>query len=1437
MYLEFLQEQGVSKITQKNYRTDLHHFFGWISRSKQINEPQQNDNPQDLLKQVTPELLSNYRESQILDKIPASTINRRLSALRMFFKCALSQRWSTQNPTLSIKNISKSPQNTQTTLNAQAEHLLTEEHLLPEGKPEKSEEVPIPVAPLTTPSSSTSPMPSVTEPPPPLPTEPAPSIKTLQEAIGASVNDQSQTTTQADNTVVVQPSTQPHLTKATGRQFGTPIILGMLLATALLGSGALLFQVIGLRSQSTAGPKAAPTPLSNPLVGKNQQQAALSQPGTVIGASGGSGPTGTTGIQGPQGSTGVTGPTGYLGPTGMTGGAGAAGRTGTSGSTGPTGAQGTSGGTGTQGATGVSGGTGSTGDIGTNGSTGPSGPTGWTGATGTAGASGPTGTTGDVGTNGVEGPTGVTGATGYAGPTGTTGSTGDAGILGPTGPTGGSGVIGGGGFGPTGATGNTGTTGVGGPTGSTGVAGVSGPTGYTGATGGTGANGASGPTGNTGDIGPTGSTGDNGPTGTTGATGANGPTGNTGATGATGANGPTGNTGATGATGVAGGNGPTGATGVTGSTGASGSNGPTGNTGIFGPTGATGGSGGGGTGGPTGSTGASGATGGIGPTGETGATGGTGANGPTGNTGSNGPTGFTGATGATGTGGASGPTGSTGASGSTGSTGAQGPTGTTGATGDNGPTGATGTTGATGANGPTGSTGNTGSTGATGANGPTGNTGTTGATGATGANGPTGTTGGTGVQGPTGATGATGTTGGNGPTGETGSTGATGAFGPTGNTGTTGATGIAGPTGTTGATGDNGPTGFTGGTGATGANGPTGFSGATGSTGATGATGAAGGNGPTGETGSTGATGANGPTGTTGMTGATGANGPTGTTGTTGSAGPTGPTGGAGQLGAGGEYLLTQTNNLIYPYPVVNRSLALGSTDFGADPSITATTSALIFLNGDNGNASISGLLTLRGGDSVIETKMMSKVTIGSSTTGPIQLSPKGTTGLYVDGTGQVGIGTTTPSELLQISNNGNAFLNLNATTGDGQVVGINLQRGNWRSDGYSDWSIYNDAGILHFDSQYGGSAHSMLQIGAISGMIGFGTISPASKLHIQGGYGGNAAFTLDQTENGDIFTASASGTTKFTLDRSGFMQANMTPTATTGTTEAIARTDVTTVTLIAAGSFANNDIIYLDNAGTDYMTRIVSGGGTTTLTVSPAVSYDASATVTKYNASSIGATATDYTTLANRYFQGYFTGGIVTGINSTKYADNTISFGGGSLIKDETGKLQLQAGGSGSIYFLDSSGNTKGRFETTNAEYGTGADGAIIISTSKNLNTDVIATGRSTYADGIAYRVNPPPVGEASITRYSGSDTISNGIAANDEVLLINMQGSSSDYTQAGTYEFLKVSSVTSSTITFTTAITKEYRGTSQANQLVIIQRVPNYTDVTVCTSNGNPT
>jgi len=534
-----------------------------------------------------------------------------------------------------------------------------------------------------------------------------------------------------------------------------------------------------------------------------------------------------------------------------------------------------------------------------------------------------------------------------------------------------------------------------GPTGATGPAStVVGPTGPIGATGDTGPTGpASTAVGPTGVNGPTGATGDTGPTGP--ASTVVGPTGATGATGAglTGATGATGPTGIDGATGVAGATGATGATGV----------------GAVGPTGTDGAAG---TAGPTGVTGPTGSIGTTGPAGDQYATtsvtsmtiiagsvtftvvdlglaysigqtviiANSAANQMIGTiTAFNPGTGVmtvnvTSILGAgTFTSWSINLNGAPGPAGSAGPTGPTGLAGSVGATGGVGPAGPTGAAGTTGATGTAGAVGATGATGLTGATGTAGTAGAVGATGTTGANGATGLTGATGTAGTAGATGANGATGLTGATGTAGTAGTAGAVGATGATGLTGATGTAG---TAGATGANGATGLTGATGTAGTAGATGANGATGLTGATGTAGTAGATGATGATGLTGATGTAGTAGAVGATGATGLTGATGTAGTAGAVGATGLTGETGTAGTAGAVGATGATGFL------TTGAAAGNTPYWNGTSWVVNSSN-IFNNGSN-----------------------------------------------------VGIGTTTPAERLQISNiAGSVALSLmSSTTGTSRL-------------------------------------------------------------------------------------------------------------------------------------------------------------------------------------------------------------------------------------------------------------------------------------------------------------------------------------------------------------------------------------------------------------------
>jgi hypothetical protein len=130
------------------------------------------------------------------------------------------------------------------------------------------------------------------------------------------------------------------------------------------------------------------------------------------------------------------------------------------------------------------------------------------------------------------------------------------------------------------------------------------------------------------------------------------------------------------------------------------------------------------------------------------------------------------------------------------------------------------------------------------------------------------------------------------------------------------------------------------------------------------------------------------------------------------------------------------------------------------------------------------------------------------------------------------------------------------------------------------------------------------------------------------------------------------------------------------------------------------------------------------------------------------------------------------------------------------------------------------------NIDIGDGADGPITINTVKNINTDVIAGGRS-YSDGVNWQItNNVAFGQATI---SSGTSRPNGFAVGDEIMIINLKGTSTNYSNVGLYEFKTITALPNSTsITVDSNLTNSYDGTTQK---IMVQRVPNYTDVTINT------
>ncbi len=96
-----------------------------------------------------------------------------------------------------------------------------------------------------------------------------------------------------------------------------------------------------------------------------------------------------------------------------------------------------------------------------------------------------------------------------------------------------------------------------------------------------------------------------------------------------------------------------------------------------------------------------------------------------------------------------------------------------------------------------------------------------------------------------------------------------------------------------------------------------------------------------------------------------------------------------------------------------------------------------------------------------------------------------------------------------------------------------------------------------------------------------------------------------------------------------------------------------------------------------------------------------------------------------------------------------------------------------------------------------------------------------------------------SSTSNITVSGSSVTGVAVGDEMLLINVQGDTTNYNNVGNYEFLRVSNISTNVISFNAPVSKSYGtidNSAIGNQKVILQRVPNYSTVTI-TSVGSLT
>jgi hypothetical protein len=324
-----------------------------------------------------------------------------------------------------------------------------------------------------------------------------------------------------------------------------------------------------------------------------------------------------------------------------------------------------------------------------------------------------------------------------------------------------------------------------------------------------------------------------------------------------------------------------------------------------------------------------------------------------------------------------------------------------------------------------------------------------------------------------------------------------------------------------------------------------------------------------------------------------------------------------------------------------------------------------------------------------------------------------------------------------------------------------------------------------------------------------------------------------------------------------GNLVANGSATVTTGTTSG---TGTTTTTLtLSADAFNVNDVIYIDNAGQDYYTRVTVDGGTGTYTVSPAVTFENARTVTKYNIQNIGATATDYATQANRFFQGYFLGGVVVGSGSTTISDGLINSTTDLRLQTNGGNVILGGGlsvtgpisGDGSGLTSIDAANIVGTLGSVDGSSITSLDASNISSgtiADARLSSNVTLLGNTFNGNNQLVRLdgsgNLPALNGSALTSISGGN-ITGALSAVDGSALTNLSAGNLvgalPALSGANLTTLNASNISSGTLSDTrlstsvTLLGNTFNGTSQLVQTNVAGELPGLSGANLTALNGS--
>ena len=247
---DFLAIENASKQTRKNYKSDLTAFFSWFCEASQsASSSPRTDSPKEALRLITTESIEAFKRWLKIAHAPPATINRRLSALRAFFRFTTLNGWTQQNPAQYVANIPM-PKNEAKTPGNITRKALPEVHMLPAVLELPAHKKVAPVIPVPIPVVGGG------------ATGPVPMTSPFVAGTGST-----------PDTFIVPPTSPaaPIAAAAKGnfmKMFLSPYGLAALLLLLLLASGFVFLQITGL-GETTAPPQAQQPSGQTPPIGGN----------------------------------------------------------------------------------------------------------------------------------------------------------------------------------------------------------------------------------------------------------------------------------------------------------------------------------------------------------------------------------------------------------------------------------------------------------------------------------------------------------------------------------------------------------------------------------------------------------------------------------------------------------------------------------------------------------------------------------------------------------------------------------------------------------------------------------------------------------------------------------------------------------------------------------------------------------------------------------------------------------------------------------------------------------------------------------------------------------------------------------------------------------------------------------------------------------------